>query len=132
MGVKEFSFRDAYFVVNATKIYGVRGFSYKTAREKEALTVGGKVAAIQHGDDSNEGELTLTQTALQALEASVSTGNLLDASLNLVVVFDNGVRLRTDIISGLEFTEVPEGMAEGDKFSEHTLPWLAVDVKKNV
>lgn len=73
------------------------------------------------------------QSELEAIEAA-SGGDVLDASFNVVVSYGNpskGDVIKTDLIEGNEITEVPKGMNQGDKFSEHELPGIALNIKNN-
>ena len=42
-----------------------------------------------------------------------------------------GDNIKTDLLVGVEITEVPKGIKQGDKFMEVALPIIMLDVKKN-
>lgn len=131
---KEYEWASITVVMGGRNVTGIRGVKYNTKQEKEVLYAkGNKAHAIQRGNKSCEGSITLLQSELDALTRAAG-GDLLDANLNLIVAYGNpsqGEPISTDIIKGVEFTDVPKGMSQGDKFSEHELPFIALDVDYN-
>ncbi len=131
---KEYEWASITVVMGGRNMTGIRGVKYHTKQEKEVLYAkGNKAHAIQRGNKSCEGSITLLQSELEALTRAAG-GDLLDANLNLIVAYGNpsqGEPISTDIIKGVEFTDVPKGMSQGDKFSEHELPFIALDVDYN-
>ncbi len=129
---KEYEFSDLSVIVAGRDITGLRGAKYTEKQEKEALYAkGNKPHSIQHGNKSIEGSLTLLQSELEAIEKA-GGGSALDVSFNIVVVYgnpSNGDALITDIIKHAEFTEIPKGLKQGDKFQEIDLPFIALDIK---
>lgn len=131
---KEYEWSDITAIVAGRPVTKIRAISYVKKQEKEALYAkGNKPHSIQRGNKSYETSLTLLQSELEAIEAA-SGGDLLDASFNVVVSYGNPLKgdvIKTDLIEGLEVTEVPKGMNQGDKFSEHELPGIALNIKNN-
>lgn len=131
---KEYEWSDVTVTVAGRPVTKIRAISYVKKQEKEALYAkGNKPHSIQRGNKSYETSLTLLQSELEAIEAA-SGGDVLDASFNVVVSYGNpskGDVIKTDLIEGNEITEVPKGMNQGDKFSEHELPGIALNIKNN-
>ena len=131
---KEYEWSDITAIVAGRPVTKIRAISYVKKQEKEALYAkGNKPHSIQRGNKSYETSLTLLQSELEDIEAA-SGGDVLDASLNVVVSYGNpskGDVIKTDLIEGNEITEVPKGMNQGDKFSEHELPGIALNIKNN-
>lgn len=131
---KEYEWSDITAIVAGRPVTKIRAISYVKKQEKEALYAkGNKPHSIQRGNKSYEASLTLLQSELEAIEAA-SGGDVLDASFNVVVSYGNpskGDVIKTDLIEGNEITEVPKGMNQGDKFSEHELPGIALNIKNN-
>lgn len=131
---KEYEWSDITAIVAGRPVTKIRAISYVKKQEKEALYAkGNKPHSIQRGNKSYETSLTLLQSELESIEAA-SGGDVLDASFNVVVSYGNPSKvdvIKTDLIEGNEITEVPKGMNQGDKFSEHELPGIALNIKNN-
>lgn len=131
---KEYEWSDVTVVMAGRPVTKIRAISYIKKQEKEALFAkGNKPHSIQRGNKTYEGSVTLLQSELEAIEIA-SGGDALDASFNIVVAYGNpskGDVIQTDLIKGFEFTEIPKGMSQGDKFAEHELPGIALDIKNN-
>jgi hypothetical protein len=131
---KEYEWSDVTVTVAGRPVTKIRAISYTKKQEKEALYAkGNQPHSIQRGNKSYETSITLLQSELEALEAAAG-GDVLDASFNILVAYGNplnGDVIKTDLIEGCEITEVPKGMNQGDKFAEHELPGIALNVKNN-
>ncbi|WP_417128296.1 hypothetical protein [Phocaeicola sp.] len=131
---KEYEWSNITAIVAGRPVTKIRAISYVKKQEKEALYAkGNKPHSIQRGNKSYETSLTFLQSELEAIEAA-SGGDVLDASFNVVVSYGNpskGDVIKTDLVEGNEITEVPKGMNQGDKFSEHELPGIALNIKNN-
>lgn len=58
----------------------------------------------------------------------------MDAKFNVLVSYGNPLKgdvIKTDVLVGVEITEIPKGLKQGDKFMEVALPVIMLDVKKN-
>lgn len=134
MDTREYEWADIGVVMAGRNVTGFRNISYTESQEKESLYAkGDKPHGIQHGNKSYSGTVTLLQSELDAIETAAG-GDLLDARMNIVVSYGNpskGDVIKTDLISSLEFTEVPKGMAQNDKFAEIELPFIALDIRRN-
>lgn len=128
---REYEFCDIHVILGGRDITGLRGIDYTSKQEKELLYGRGcKPHSVQRGNKSYEGTVTLLQSELETIELS-SGGDILDVQVDIMVTYGDpskGDVLQTDYLKGCEFTEVPKGMKQGDKFSEHALPFVCLDV----
>lgn len=131
---KEYEWADVSAIIAGRSVTGLRGVEYSSSQEKEALYAkGNKPHGIQRGNKSYSGTITLLQSELEALEEAAG-GDALDARFNVIVAYGNPTKgdvLKTDLLVGVEITEIPKGMKQGDKFMEVALPVVMLDVKKN-
>lgn len=134
MDTREYEWSDIGVVMAGRSVTGFRSISYTKEQEKEALYAkGDNPHGIQHGNKSYSGTVTLLQSELDAIEAAAG-GDLLDARMNVIVSYGNPSRgdiIKTDLISGLEFTGVTKGMTQNDKFAEIELPFVALGIRNN-
>jgi hypothetical protein len=135
---KEFAWHNTEVSYLGRKITGIRGVKYKTSKDKEAMYArGNKPHSIQHGNKSYEGEVKLLQSEIEALnKAAKDRGydDLTDISINIAVAYvpknlTESAKISTRKIIGVDITEYEEGMEQGDKFAEISLPFLALDIK---
>lgn len=128
---REYEWSDTSVVVAGRLVTGIRGVSYTSSQEKEALYgKGNKPHAIQRGNKSYSGNIKLLQSELEALERAAG-GDALDVSFNIVVAYGNpskGDAISTDLLKSCEITEIPKGMDQNDKFMEIELPIVMLDV----
>lgn len=131
---REYEWADVSVVVAGRMVTGIRGVSYTSSQEKEALYgKGNKPHAIQRGNKAYSGSIKLLQSELEALERAAG-GDALDASFNIVVAYGNpskGDVITTDLMKGCEITEIPKGLSQNDKFMEVELPIVMLDVIRN-
>ena len=115
-------------------VTGIRGISYTSSQEKEALYgKGNKPHSIQRGNKSYSGSIRLLQSELEALERAAG-GDALDARFNVIVSYGNpskGDVVHTDLLKACEITEIPKSLNQNDKFMEIELPIVMLDVIKD-
>ncbi len=129
----EYSWSDIKVTMLGRTVGGLRGVKYKKTQEKEVIYgAGSEPRAIQRGNRTYEGEITLLQSELEALNGAAGKGkDVTDLrNLNIVIVYspEQGAPLVTDIIKNVEFTEFEKGMAQNDKFAEIALPFIALGI----
>lgn len=131
---REFEWSDVSVIMAGRLVTGIRGVSYTSSQEKEALYgAGGKPHAIQRGNKSYSGTIKLLQSELEALEKAAG-GDILDASFNIVVAYGNPLKgdvPKVDLLKRCEVTEVPKGLNQNDKFMEIELPLVILDIQKD-
>ena len=125
---KQYSWSSVKVFMWGKLITGLRGIEYTTKTEKEYAYGGGnEPQSIQSGNKSYEGNIMVLQSELIAMQnAAIAAGysDITDVpGFDIQVSYANkGEVPRTDSLIAVEFTEEPDGMKQGDKFSEHTLP----------
>lgn len=131
---REYEWADVSIVVAGRLVTGIRGVSYTSSQEKEALYgKGNKPHSIQKGNKAYAGTIRLLQSELEALEQAAG-GDALDASFNVVVAYGNPMKgdlVTTDLMKGCEITEIPKTLNQNDKFMEVELPIVMLDVIRN-
>lgn len=131
---REYEWSDINVVMAGRNVTGFRAVSYTSKQEKEALYAkGNKPHSIQRGNKSYDGSISLVQSEYEALKQAAG-GDILDASIDLVVSYGNptkGDTIVTDLLQGVEFTDDKTEWKQGDKFQEKELPFIFLD-KKNL
>lgn len=131
---REYEWADVTLMLGGKDIAGVRGIKYSTKQEKETVYgKGNEPIAIQKGNKSYEGEIVVLQSELETLRLQDKDNSILNLQLDAVVCYGNplnGDVLVTDVIQGIQFTEEPKELKQGDKFMEITLPFIALRVTK--
>ena len=131
---REYEWADLTFLLGGKDLTGIRGIKYSIKQEKEVVYGKGNMPiAIQKGNKSIEGEITVLQSELETLRLQDKDNSILNLQLDAVVCYGNplnGDVLITDVIQGIQFTEEPKELKQGDKFMEITLPFIALRVSK--
>jgi hypothetical protein len=129
---RQYEWNDLTLLLGGRDVTKFRGLKYTTKQEKELLYAKGNLPqSIQKGNIAFEGELTLLQSELETLRQS-GKGSILNLQLDAIVSYgnpSNGDVLITDAIMGLQFTEDPKEMKQGDKQMEITVPWIALRIE---
>ena len=125
---REYEWADLTILIGNRIIVGARGVKYANKQDKELIYgKGNEPYAIQKGNKSHDGELTLAMSELLALQNESPTKSVLDLQVDITVCYGNpaqGDVMHTDKLMGVQFTEEPQDMKQGDKFSEHSLPFV--------
>ena len=131
---REYEWADLTFLLGGKDLTGFRGIKYTIKQEKEVVYGKGNMPiAIQKGNKSIEGEITILQSELETMRLQSGTKSILDLQLDGVVCYGNpanGDVLVTDVVQGIQFTDEPKELKQGDKFMEITLPFIALRVTK--
>lgn len=134
MDTREYEWADVTVVMAGRDVTGIRGVSYTSDQEKEALYAkGNKPHGIQRGNKSYTGSIRLLQSEYEALNAAAG-GDALDVSFNIIVSYGNpskGDVISTDLLVGAEITSKPKSLNQNDKFMEIELPLTMLDVVEN-
>ena len=134
MDTREYEWSDVTVVIAGRDVIGIRGVSYQSDQEKEALYAkGNKPHGIQRGNKSYSGSVRLLQSEYDALNIAAG-GDALDVSFNIIVSYGNpskGDVITTDLLQGVEITSKPKSLNQNDKFMEIELPIVMLDVKEN-
>lgn len=128
---REYEWADVTVVMAGRDVTGIRGVSYTSDQEKEALYAkGNKPHGIQRGNKSYTGSIRLLQSEYEALNAAAG-GDALNVSFNIVVSYGNptqGDVIKTDLLKGVEITSKPKSLNQNDKFMEIELPLIMLDI----
>lgn len=131
---REYEWSDVTVVMAGRDVTGIRGISYNSSQEKEALYAkGNKPHGVQRGNKSYEGSIRLLQSEYDALNEAAG-GDALNASFNIIVAYGNpsaGDVIKTDLLMGCEITSKPKSLNQNDKFMEIELPLIMLDIKEN-
>lgn len=129
---RQYEWADVTVIAGGRDLTGIRGVKYSEKIEREAIYAKGRNPhSIQSGNRSIEGELTMLQSELLALESS-GGGSILSLSIDVIVNYgDVGSVLRTDKLEGIRFTEAPKELKQGDKNMEITIPFVALNLVNN-
>lgn len=125
---REYDWGDIKLNVGGIEIEGFRNVSYKASQEKDFLHAKGRnPRAIQRGNKTFSGSLTFTQSELIAIERATGR-SILDIKVDIIITYapENSPKIYTVILKGCEFTDSEQKMAQGDKFMEIELPFIAL------
>jgi hypothetical protein len=135
MDTRQYEFADITAVVGGRDITGLRGVKYSEKIEREALYAKGRYPhSLQSGNVAYAGEITMLQSELELLIAA-GGGSILNVKTDVVISYgnpSNGDTLVTDKLVGVEFTESPKEMKQGDKNMEVTLPFIALRLLQQI
>lgn len=134
---RQYEFADINIMIGGRLIEGLRGIKYTAKQDKELMYgKGNKPRSIQKGNISYEGELTIDQGELETMRAlalaKYGDRSILNLTFDAAVTYGNpskGDILVADILIGIQFTEEPKEMKQGDKFMEVALPFIYLDQK---
>ena len=133
---EEYGWKDLTVEMGGRIITGIRGIKYSTKQEKEVIYAkGNSPHSIQRGNKSHEGSIKLLQSELEALTEAATGGDILNLTVTINVSYGNpgnGDAIKNDSVRGVQFTESTKEMNQGDKFMEIELPFIALDIKRNV
>jgi hypothetical protein len=127
---KQYAWSNVKVFLFGRIVTGIRAVEYTVKKEKEAIHgAGDEPLSIQTGNKTYEGNIILLQSELEAISASAKAQGYADVTdipgFELMISYGNpGEVPITDSLIGCEFTEEPKGMKQGDKMSEHTLPFI--------
>jgi len=125
---REYEWNDVTILIGTRIIGGAIGVKYSEKQDKELIYGKGNLPyAIQKGNISYEGELTVHMSELIALKGESKSGSILDLQVDMTVCYGNpsqGDVMHTDKLMGVQFTESPQEIKQGDNHSEHTLPFI--------
>lgn len=129
---KEYAWSNVEIAMLGRLLTRVRGVKYIAKKDKQYVHGRGENPhAIQSGNKTYEGELMLLQSELEAIQRQLkATEDITDLEgLNITVVYKpKGIgSVVTHILKGVEFTEDPREMKQGDPFQELTLPIMFLE-----
>jgi hypothetical protein len=134
---REFEYADTKVSVLGRELTGLRGLTYKKSQEKEPVYgQGNEPKAIQRGNKKYEGTLMLLKSDFDDMNAAARAAGYQDitdvpgTAIDITCVYEKDGKLRTDSCIAVDFTEFEDGMKQGDKFREVTLPFICLRLKQ--
>ncbi|SDX11847.1 hypothetical protein [Flavobacterium degerlachei] len=128
---RQYEWGDMTLILGGRDVTGIRAIKYTEKIEQEPLHAKGRFPqSIQSGNITVEGEITVLQSELIALEKA-GNGSILGLNLDAVVAYGNpslGDAMTTNRIVGISFGESSKELKQGDKFMEITIPFMALRV----
>lgn len=134
---REYAWGDISILVGGQPVAGARAINYKVSQSKEALVAAGREPrAIQKGQRSYEGSLTLLQSELMTLNRSARAAgyqDLLGADISIIVAYAmDGVTVTLDRIDGVNFSEYSVDASTDSLYMEVELPFVALNIEMGV
>ncbi|MBN8834569.1 MAG: hypothetical protein ABS68_00255 [Niastella sp. SCN 39-18] len=137
---REFEFADIKVSMLGVTLEGLRGLTYKKSWEKEVVYgAGNEGRAVQRGNKKYEGSLSLLKSDMDVLDQAARDagydgivdvpGKLIDITCVYQKEEDKAGLSSVGLIN-VEFTEFEDGMKQGDKFKEVTLPFIFLRLKQ--
>ena len=134
---QELEWKHATLSLLGVVINGLRGFKYKTTTDSEHLHAGGdKAISIQSGNQKVDGSIKFLKSEIDRLnDAAQAAGydDITQVPYQLIVatfVYKTAIGRpqRTDIISGIKFTDLERAMEQGAKMMDIDVPFLALGI----
>jgi hypothetical protein len=136
---REFEYADVKVKLLGAELTGLRGLTYKKSQEKEPVYgQGNQPKAIQRGNKKYEGSLMLLKSDFDRLNTAATLAgyeDITDVPAELITITctyqkEGDPLVKVDTLIKLEFTEYEDGMKQGDKFKEVSLPFICLQIKK--
>lgn len=132
---RQYEWADITVVIGGKPIVGITAVSYKASQTKTAIYgKGNQPIAIQKGNIAYDGSITLLQSELETLCAAGGSNGVLGLEVDIIVSYGNpknGDLIRTDVLKGVQFTEEPRGMNQGDPNMTSDLPIVFLRLQRN-
>lgn len=125
---REYEWADLAVLIGTRTIVGAQQIRYTVKQDKQPIYgKGNEPHAIQKGNKSYDGELVVLMSELLLLQSESKTGSVLDLQVDITACYGNpsqGDIIHTDKLMGVQFTEEPQEMKQGDLNSVHSLPFV--------
>lgn len=136
---REYEYADLSVAVFGTVLKGLRGITYKKTQEKELIYgAGNQPKAIQRGNIKLDGTLMCLKSDFDDLNKAALSAGYNDITevpgkfITITVVYggtESNAQLQTASLINVEFSEYEDGMKQGDKFKEISMPFLFTKLK---
>lgn len=131
---REYEWADMQLILAGRDVIELRGVKHTTKIEREPhYAKGRRPHSIQSGNLSYEGTITVTLEGYKKMvDASPRRSVLMLRGAVASLSYGDpseGVSMRTDLISGIYFTEEGFETKQGDKMVEVTIPFVAMDIQ---
>jgi hypothetical protein len=128
---REYKWSDIDIMIDGEVITKARGITYKVSKEKELVHARGEEPLdIVSGNKAYDGTLDILLSGLFAIQAKYPGLDLLDMNFEIVVSYvpKLGGAIVTKALKYAEFTEIEEGMKQGEKFKEVSIPIIFLGI----
>jgi len=129
---KQYSWCNLSIALGGRILEGVQAVEYTVTKEKEFLYGRGcKPHEIVTGPVSYAGTISVWQSELEAMTRDAKDKDITKMRFDVVVTYvpEDGGQIVTDILEGVEFTEVKKGLAQGAKNMIVELPIIFLNLK---
>lgn len=112
---------------------GITAVEYKESQEKDYLYGRGcRPHGVVKGNRSYEGKISIWQSELEAMTRDTRDNDVLNLEFSVIVAYvpRDGGQVVTDVLKGVQFTEVAKGMEQGDKNKIIEMPMMFIGVKR--
>jgi hypothetical protein len=132
----EYAWVDVNVVMQGRVVAGLRAVTYTETQEKTNIYAkGNKPYARTRGNKEYEGSIGILQSELEALQRGAGDGKSINDirpfDITIAYANEDGGDVVTDILKGVEFTEVSKSLSQNDPFMEIELPIIIGDIKYN-
>ncbi len=128
---REYEFGDLQLLLNGNDITGIRGIKYDETADRKVLFAKGRYGhSVQTGNITCGGEITCTQTELEAL-INAGGGSILNLKgLTAIVSYGDGTAISqiNDRIEGIAFGKSEKELKQGDPNMEVKIPFVALRI----
>lgn len=133
---KQFRWADMQISLFGAIMLGARRVTYKVSQDDELIyAAGDEPVEIGSGNRKYEGEVTMLKSELDSLTKSAQTagfGDILGLRFPVIITYANDTSIITDTLINCKFSEYNDGMSQGDKFGEVSLPFMFTRIKKGL
>lgn len=130
---KQYGWCDITVSFGGRIIEGITAVEYKESQEKDYLYGRGcRPHGVVKGNRSYEGKISIWQSELEAMTRDTRDNDVLNLEFSVIVAYvpRDGGQVVTDVLKGVQFTEVAKGMAQGDKNKIIEMPMMFIGVKR--
>lgn len=132
---REYEWADVTAIAGGRDLTGLRAVKYTTTAEREPIYAKGRNPhSIQTGNFAHKGEIKMLQSEYDAM-VNAGKGSVLSLAIDVTVGYGNplnGDAIKIDRLEGVRFLEESNELKQGDKFQEITLPFVCINIKRNV
>jgi len=135
---RQYEYADIKVDILGASLTALRGITYKSSQEKEvAYGQGNDGISIQSGNKKKDGQLMVLKSDYDLLDAAAQAAGYEDIVavpskyITITIVYQQGTNPpSTDSLIHVAFTDAEDGMKQGDKMKEVTLPFIFLRKRK--
>lgn len=130
---KQYAWSDISVAIAGKIINGITEVEYTEKKEKTSLYGRGNTPhAILSGNRTFEGKLGIWQSELEAMTKSAGNKDVLSLEFDVVISYvpDDSTETVTDVLKGVQFSEVKKSMKQGDKNMVVDMPIVFLGINR--